>query len=158
VNFDLAFERLLGHEGAYVNDPRDPGQETNWGISKRSYPHLDIKSLTREQAKAIYREDFWDKVGDSVHPAIKYQLFDFAVNSGISRAIKELQRAVHAVDDGKWGPKSNAAARAMCHHDILMRFLAFRLRFMVRLPNWKHASGGWANRVADNLLFAAEDN
>ena len=158
MNFDTAFDRLIGHEGDYVNNPDDPGGETKWGISKRSYPHLDIKSLTRDQAKEIYRQDFWDKIGDSAHSAVKFQLFDFAVNSGIKRAIKELQRAVKVVDDGDWGPKSQDAAVAMDHNDILMRVLGFRLRFMVKLPNWKHASAGWAIRIADNLLYAADDN
>ncbi len=60
ITFDDAFTRLLGNEGGYVNDPRDPGGETNWGISKRSYPTVDIKNLTRTQAEDIYMHDFWE--------------------------------------------------------------------------------------------------
>ena len=58
-NFDRAFRFLIGEEGGYVNDPADPGGETKFGISKRAYPQLDIKSLTLDQAKAIYRRDYW---------------------------------------------------------------------------------------------------
>ena len=55
LNFEDAFDRLISHEGGYVNDPLDPGGETKFGISKRSYPTLDIAALTREDARAIYR-------------------------------------------------------------------------------------------------------
>ena len=82
--FDLAFDRLIGHEGGYVNDPDDPGGETKWGISKRSYPHLDIAALTREEAREIYLRDFWSRINaDRLPFSIAYQLLDFAINSGI---------------------------------------------------------------------------
>ena len=157
MNFDIAFDRLLGHEGAYSNDSRDPGGETNWGISKRSYPTVDIKNLTIDQAKAIYRRDFWMPLGDA-HPAIKFQVFDFAVNSGIQTAIRKLQAAVRVADDGHWGPLSTAALAAMDKNDVLMRFIAQRLRFWVLLSIWPTYSKGWANRAATDLEYAAEDN
>lgn len=157
MNFDTAFDRLIGHEGGYVNDPNDPGGETNWGISKRSYPDLNIKDLTRDEAKAIYRRDFWDVLGEA-HPAIKYQVFDFAVNSGIQTAIRKLQLSVGVADDGHWGPRSAEALKAMDLNDVLMRLNGHRLKFMTKLKNWPHHGGGWANRIAGNLLYAAEDN
>ena len=63
MNFDAAFERLIGHEGGYTAGVGDPGGETKFGISKRSYPREDIKNLTLEQAKVIYRKDFWGAAG-----------------------------------------------------------------------------------------------
>src|SRR4051812_42260066 len=102
VNFDVAFDRLINHEGNYVNNPADPGGETKFGISKRAYPNVDIKNLTRDQAKEIYRKDFWNVVGDSVDAAIRFQVFDFAVNAGIQTAIRKLQDAVNMADDGHW--------------------------------------------------------
>ena len=54
AEFKLAIPRVITNEGGYVNDPDDPGGETKYGISKRSYPALDIKNLTVEQATAIY--------------------------------------------------------------------------------------------------------
>jgi len=158
ISFNKGFDRLIKSEGGYVNDPEDPGGETNWGISKRSYPHLNIKDLTREEAKEIYRVDFWEAVGDSVHSAIKYQVFDFAVNSGISTAIRKLQSAIGVADDGHWGPRSDAVARAMDHNDILMRFIAERLDFWRKLKNWPRFGAGWVARAADQLRYAAEDN
>ena len=158
IDFDTAFERLLGNEGGYVNDPKDPGGETNWGISKRSYPEVDIKNLTQAGAKAIYLRDFWIVLGAETRPAVKFQAFDFAVNSGISTAIRKLQLAVGVADDGHWGPASRAALVAQDLNDTLMRFAAFRLKFMNKLSNWDHNSRGWTERVANDLLYAAEDN
>jgi len=157
ISFDQAFTRLLGHEGGYVNNPDDPGGETNWGISKRSYPHLDIKNLTREQAMTIYYQDFWGLLGDA-DGALKFQLFDFAVNSGVSTAIRKLQLVVGVADDGHWGPMSKAALGAMSLNDVLMLLNAERLDFMTRLKNWPDASRGWARRIVTNLRYAAKDN
>lgn len=158
ISFNRAFDRLIGHEGGYVNDPDDPGGETNWGISKRSYPHLNIKDLTREDARGIYSRDFWDVVGESIHPAIKFQVFDFAVNSGISTAIRKLQAAVGVADDGHWGPESDAKAKGMDTNDILFRFIAERLDFWRKLKGWPKYGNGWIARAATQLRYAADDN
>ena len=159
MTFDIAFTRLLGHEGQYSNDPNDPGGETNWGISKRSYPHVDIKALTREGAKVIYFRDFWVRIDAyRLDDGVAFQVFDFAVNSGIETAMRYLQRAVGVADDGHWGPVSRRAAMAMSEPDILMRLNAERLDFMTRLKNWPHAGRGWARRIAQNLRAGAIDS
>lgn len=158
LTFDQAFDRLIGHEGGYVNDPADPGGETKFGISKRSYPNIDIKNLTREQAKTIYLRDFWQPLGEDAHPAVKFQAFDFAVNSGIQTAIRKLQSVVGAADDGIFGPRSRAALAAMPVSDVLMLYLAARLEFMTKLKNWPDHGKGWANRIAGNLRYGASDN
>lgn len=157
IDFDAAFTRLLGHEGAYSNNPSDPGGETQWGISKRSYPLLDIKHLTRDQAACIYYKDFWQPLADA-QPAIKFQVFDFAVNSGIQTAIRKLQACVGVADDGHWGPISAAALAAMDVNDVLMRFVAARLRFWASLSTWPTFGKGWAVRAAGDLEYAAQDN
>ena len=159
MTFDLAFDRLMGSEGGYSNDPSDPGGETNWGISKRSYPNVDIKNLTRDGAKDIYLRDFWTRINaDEMYDGVAFQVFDFAVNSGIETAIRKLQAAVGVADDGHWGPVSRARVAAMTESDVIMRINAERLRFMTKLKNWPNASRGWARRIADNLLYGAEDS
>lgn len=159
MNFDVACDRLLGHEGGYTNGDGDPGGETNWGISKRSYPNLIIKELTRSQATDIYRRDFWNRIdADALPDGVAYQTFDFAVNSGIETAIRKLQRAVGVADDGDWGVRSGVAAARMSESDIIMRLCAERLDYMTRLRNWKTASRGWARRIAGNLRYGAEDS
>ncbi len=157
ISFEEAFTRLLGHEGGYSNDPKDPGGETNWGISKRSYPQLDIKNLTKEQASSIYYQDFWQPLRNA-DPAIKFQVFDFAVNSGVQTAIRKLQQVVGVADDGHWGPISDAALSAMDKNDVLMLFVAARLRFWASLSTWSTYSKGWALRAAVDLEYAAKDN
>lgn len=157
MNFDTAFDRLLGNEGGYSNLASDPGGETNWGISKRSYPSVDIKALTKESAKEIYLRDFWNPIGDA-DPAIKFQVFDFAVNSGIQTAIRKLQAAIGVADDGHWGPVSASKLVAMDKNDVLMRFIGQRLRFWASLTSWSSFGKGWAIRAANDLDFAALDN
>jgi lysozyme family protein len=157
ITFDQAFERLIGHEGGYVNDPKDPGGETNWGISKRSYPSVDIKALTYDGAKAIYRRDFWDPLA-AADSAIKFQVFDFAVNGGLATGLRKLQAAIGVADDGQWGAISAAALAKISINDVLLRFNAQRIRYYTSLSLWPTYGKGWANRVAGNLEFAALDN
>lgn len=157
-NFDKAFDRLLGNEGGYTAGAGDPGGETNWGISKRSYPSVDIKDLTRDGAKAIYLTDFWGRIhADDMPYSIAFQVFDFAVNSGIETAVRHLQRAVGVADDGHWGPISREAVRSKKESTIIMLFTAERLEFWTRLSNWQIAGKGWARRAATNLRFGASD-
>src|SRR3970040_1916824 len=99
MTVDDIFDRLISHEGEYNNDPNDPGGETKWGISKREYPNLIIKELTREDAKNIYYRDFYIKIGSiSQFDGVIFQLFDFAVNSGINTTIRYFQRALGVED------------------------------------------------------------
>lgn len=159
TKFDLVFDRLMGHEGGYVNDPADPGGETKFGISKRSYPNENIKDLTAERAKEIFRRDFWGPIGAERYSAgVAFQLADFAYNSGPDVAIRYLQRAVGVADDGRWGPVSQAAADAMSESDTIMRLNGERLDFMTRLKNWPDAGRGWARRIAKNLRYGADDS
>ncbi len=111
--FETAFEKTIGHEGGYVNDPADPGGETKFGISKRSYSGLDIANLTLERAKEIYKRDFWDHPGFSgIRDAeLAIKLFDLGVNFGTGRVIKFLQEATNLFEtglkvDGDLGPKT----------------------------------------------------
>jgi len=92
MSFDTLIGRLLKSEGGYVDDPADPGGETNWGISKRNHPNVDIRNLTRDGAIAIYRAEFWTPLAcDNFPPGLGFQLLDFAVNSGVSTATRKLQ-------------------------------------------------------------------
>lgn len=157
-NFDKAIDRLLGNEGGYVFNPADPGGETNWGISKRSYPNLDIKSVTKDVSKALYRRDFWDALGlDSWHPAIAEQMLDFAVNSGNSNAVRALQRAVGVNDDGHIGPVTLAAVKAQKPSYVVMNLLAERIEFMTKCSTWQTFGKGWARRIATQLKYGAQD-
>lgn len=153
TTFDQAFERLIGHEGGYVNHPSDPGGETNFGISKRSYPGEDIRGMTLARAKEIYRRDFWGPAGcDAVPDGVRFDLFDMAVNSGVRQAVKTLQRAVRETEDGAIGPRTLQAVQSMPAERLRARFNGVRLAFMAGLSNWPAFGRGWAMRIADNLL------
>jgi lysozyme family protein len=158
MNYDLAFDRIMGHEGGYVNNPADPGGETKWGISKRAYPHLNISALTREDAKGIYYRDYWLRIGSVLTPAMMFQTFDASINHGVVNAIRFLQRAIGVADDGHWGPISNAAFYAMDPNDVILLFLAERGEFMAKLTTFDQFGRGWVRRIFKNLRYGAEDN
>lgn len=152
-------DRVLSHEGGYVNDPNDPGGETKWGISKRSYPHLNIKDLTRQDAIAIYQSDFWQRVqGDKLPVPFVFQALDAAVNHGIGNAVRWIQRAAGVADDGVIGPVTLAAVARQEPADLVLNFNAERLEFYAKLQTFDHFGRGWTRRVAKNLRYAAQDN
>ena len=147
--FDKAFDKLIGHEGGYVNNPADPGGETRYGISKASYPNVDIKGLTLEGAKAIYQRDYWAKIGgDALPPVVAYVAFDAAVNNGAGRAAKWLQAALGVAQDGAIGPATLAAAHAKDPVALATEFTAQRLWFMTKLNTWPTFGLGWSRRLS----------
>ena len=156
MNFDEAFHHLLGHEGGYVNHPDDPGGETNWGVTKvvarqHGYEGL-IKDMPVEVAKAVYRKSYWDAVqADNLPPAIRYAVFDAAVNSGVGTSVRWLQQSVGATPDGVLGPKTLAALNEVNPDGLLRRMLARRLRAMTDMKGWPSFSAGWTRRVATLL-------
>lgn len=151
--FDLAFEDVIGHEGGYVNHPQDPGGETKFGITKRTYPKENIRALTLDRAKAIYKRDFWDKVrGDELHPVLAFNVFDGAVNSGVSQSVRWLQRAAEVADDGEIGPITLGAVLKANPEALVARYNGHRLRFMTDLSRWPTFGKGWARRIAANLM------
>lgn len=160
MNFDTAFTTLVDpqHEGGYVNDPADPGGETKYGLSKHSYPGEDIANLTLERAKLIYARDYWGPAGcDAVPDALKFELFDFAVNTSApghcTTAIKALQRAAQVPDDGALGPHTLMAAQSMAADRLFRRFAAQVIRHYTGLDPALRARffAGWMNRLAANL-------
>lgn len=163
-NFDRAFKYTVGHEGGYGNDRRDRGNwstgiigqgqllGTKYGISGMSYPHLDIKNLTLDQAKEIYRRDFWRAVkGDDLPPGLDLVVWDAAVNSGAGRAIRWLQTAIGGVRvDGLLGPDTLEALEARWAEnweDVLEDTINLRWIFMQGLGTFPIYRNGWRNRI-----------
>lgn len=153
--WDIAIARVLRAEGGYVNDARDAGGETRFGISHAAHPTLDIARLTIEQATAIYKRDFWDgpRIG-TLPDRVAVAVFDAAVNSGVKTAIKWLQQALAVTDDGVIGEKTLSAARAVDPATVVMRFEGARLKALSSLKTWPAFGRGWARRIADNLMEA----
>ncbi len=150
--FDRAFEKVLEFEGSYVNHAADPGGETKYGISKRSYPTLDIKNLTVAQAKAIYKKDFWDAMRcDELPPVLAETVFDAAVNSGRRAATIWLQKCMGVKADGIMGPLTIEAAHRHNPYRVAMRFYGERLALLTDLKHWSTFGRGWAKRIAAGL-------
>jgi lysozyme family protein len=146
--FAAAFEALIGHEGGYVNHPQDPGGETKYGISKRSYPDLDIAALTLEGAREIYQRDFWAPLAcDQLPSPVALVLFDTAVNSGVGTAAKILQQILGVKSDGAIGPVTVAAALKRGAVDLAGEIIARRLYLMTGLPTWGVFGMGWTRRL-----------
>jgi lysozyme family protein len=158
ADFRPAFEFMIQHEGGYVNDPADPGGETKWGISKRSYKDLDIAGLTQEDAAQIYLRDYWQPYpyGMLVSQVVANKVFDLAVNMGYHQAHCILQRAVNdcggrVVVDGGLGPLTMAAVNAADPNILLEQIREFARRYYYELvakrPSSKKFLNGWIRRA-----------
>lgn len=147
VTMQKALYLILEHEGGYVNDPNDPGGETNYGISKRAYPDLDIKNLTKEQAKAIYTKDYYLKSRCEQLPVgLDVSVFDMSVNAGVKTACKLLQKLVCVPADGIIGPQTLKAVREY-DGEIVTAYAKARINYYRKLDGWKHYASAWAFRT-----------
>lgn len=162
TNFDASLQRLLVHEGGYVNHPSDPGGETNMGVTKRTYdayrrgldlPVRSVKMISMAEVGDIYRKQYWDKVdGDFLPVGLDYVMLDGAANSGPSQAIKWLQRALgdkyKGQVDGMMGQMTHDGINLYRNIDrLIAAILERRLAFMQSLKTWKTFGKGWSARV-----------
>lgn len=156
-NFDLSLKEVLKHEGGFVNHPSDPGGATNKGITiavfrkwvNRDGTVDDLKRITDSQVSAIYRKHYWNAVkADDLPSGIDYAVFDFAVNSGPSRAAKYLQAVLGVAQDGKIGPVTIKAAQEADPKVIINALCDRRLAFLKELKTWPTFGKGWSSRVS----------
>lgn len=162
MNFDQAFDRLIGNEGGYSFNVADPGGETMWGVTARvaranGYTG-DMKVLPRDTAKAIYATRYWDAICAGALPTLlRFEVFDAAVNSGAQQAVRWLQQAVGIKDDGIIGPMTLAAVHGADPLRLALAFNGERLELMSSLPTWGNFGRGWARRIAGNLKALAAE-
>ena len=167
MTFDECFAHVLKSEGGYVNDPADRGGETNMGVTigawgaylGRAIQPGEMKALTQETVKPFYKAMYWDKVGgDKLPPSVAYAVFDFAVNAGVSRAAKFLQRAVGAVDDGVVGSGTLGMVAKADPAKLLQNFASQKIAFYTDLaqrnPSQQKFLKGWLARVNEVSKFA----
>ncbi len=154
-HFEEALRRTLNNEGGVVDDPHDPGGLTKYGISKRAYPRLDIANLSLVDARDIYWRDYWKRAGcqQLQNLEVACKVFDLAVNVGVLRAVKMLQRALCRFgadlrEDGKLGPKTAAAANGHPHPAAMLMALRIEAgRYYIELGRPRYLAG-WLNRLA----------
>lgn len=158
--------QVIAHEtggdksGAYTNDPHDSGGETKWGISKRAYPHLNIKALTFNDAIAIYYKDYYPAIDTIENDLIAFKVFDMAVLNGRIKAVKLFQRAIRALGgtikvDGYLGPITAVAANLVDSRALYVEYVNIienRLKWLCRLkPTNKKYLKGWTTRLHFNF-------
>lgn len=168
--FEDCVALVLAHEGGFVDDPRDPGGATNYGISLRyartqgslldmdgdgDVDKADIVLVTPEKAKMVYRNWFWRDVRAEELPAgVDMVMFDYAVNSGAGRAIKSLQKHLGIQVDGVLGPATMAAIKAATPESVILGVTRERIKFLSSLRTWETYKNGWSRRVNETCEAA----
>lgn len=164
-NFNKSFDLVLGHEGGFSDDPRDKGNWlpdgrkgcTNLGVTQTTWEMFvgrksdatEMKALTREKVRPLYKKLFWDKCRcDDLSDGVDYLVYDFAVNAGPGASAKILQRAVGTTQDGQIGNMTVAAAQRFDAEDLVKRFSQSKRDFYISLNNPVYQQG-WLNRVRD---------
>lgn len=157
-NFRRALSLILKHEGTWSDHPKDPGGATMKGVTLASFrkyvkpngTKTDLRNITDDQLATVYRRHYWDAVSGAELPdGVDYAVFDFAVNSGPSRAAKYLQKVVGTPQDGKIGPATLKAVRAKMHATVIHDLCDDRMAFLKRLGTWPTFGKGWTRRVTD---------
>ncbi len=155
-NFEVSLALLLDDEGGFSNHPMDPGGMTNLGVTKRAWEawkkrpvtEEEMQELTPEKVAPFYKEMYWDLARcDDLPDGVDYCVFDLAVNSGVSRAVKTLQECLGVVADGKIGPKTLAAMAAADPKKLTEGIIEKRLLFLQSLVAWGTFGRGWGKRV-----------
>jgi lysozyme family protein len=162
-NWIKCLETILHHEGGYVNHPKDPGGETNLGVTKRVYEDFggtkDMKDLTREDVEPIYKKNYWDRVkGDHLPAGLDLCVFDFGVNAGTGRAAKFLQKMIGTTPDGGIGPmtlkslESYVATNGI--ENTIKRYQAGRQAYYESLSTFATFGRGWTRRNQETTKLA----
>jgi|TARA_S200002703_G_scaffold59808_2_gene51814 lysozyme family protein len=167
-NFDECLKLILHHEGGYVNHPKDPGGETNMGVTKRVYEkwcmendlqQKDMKDLEFNDVAPIYKENYWDRVkADQLPAGLDLCVFDWAVNSGTGRAAKKLQGMIGTTVDGGIGPNTLKALNAYVQIEGLESTIAtytdIRQNFYESLSTFDTFGKGWTRRNQETEMEA----
>ena len=162
-NYEKCLQAILHHEGGYVNHPKDPGGETNLGVTKRVYQEWggskDMKDLLVEDVAPIYKKNYWHKVkGDSLPNGLDLCIFDFGVNAGPGRAAKYLQTQIGTMADGGIGPNTLAKLdeylKSVSIQDAVKEYQNTRLDYYKQLSTFETFGRGWTRRVEETTQMA----
>lgn len=154
--FDACLDHVLAAEGGFVNNPADPGGATNFGITRRTLSdfrdaevsEIDVRALTRAEAREIYRARFWIPMRCAELPAwVDLMVFDFGVNGGPGRSLRLLQGSIGVKADGSIGPITLAAARACRAPELIGRLAEGRMAYYRGLDGFQTFGRGWTRRV-----------
>ena len=164
-NYDKCLKTILHHEGGYVNHPKDPGGETNLGVTKRVYQEhggtKDMKDLLVEDVAPIYKKGYWDRMkGDDLPGGLDLCVFDFGVNAGPGRAAKFLQSMIGTTVDGGIGPNTLAKVdeyiRENGEHESVKKYQEMRQKYYEQLSTFDTFGKGWTRRVEETTKLALD--
>ena len=163
ANYNKCLETILHHEGGYVNHPKDPGGETNLGVTKRVYEEWGgdkaMKDLFVEDVAPIYKKNYWDKLkGDNLPDGLDLCVFDFGVNAGPGRSAKYLQKMIGTVADGGIGPNTlKKVDEYVDKHGLvntIVNFQSARQSYYEQLSTFETFGRGWTRRVDETTKLA----
>jgi lysozyme family protein len=164
-NWDKSFDFVIVNEGGFVNNPKDPGGPTNWGCTQKVWESFvghpvtvdDMKALTKEDVKPLYKKNYWDALhGDALPSGLDYCLFDCAINSGVGRSARFVQELVGVFADGAIGNNTVAAISQMNPTTLINEFCDKRQAFLESLPTFATFGKGWTKRVSDVRIKSLE--
>ena len=164
-NYEHCLEMILHHEGGYVNHPKDPGGETNLGVTKRVYEEWggekDMVDLLVEDVAPIYQKNYWDRCKcDDLPSGLDLCVFDFAVNAGPSRSAKFLQRLIGTTVDGGIGPNTLKAVDNYVEEvgleTAIEDYQSARQEYYEALDTFDTFGRGWTRRVEETTSSALE--
>ena len=164
-NWTASLAKVLESEGGFVNHKRDPGGVTNLGITKRVYEQWvqrqvsvqEMRDLTVMQAAPIYEHEYWNRIkGDELPDGVDLLMFDFAVNAGVSRAVRTAQRVVGVKADGVIGPITLKAINNYDPQDFIKEYTDRKLSFYRRLKHYDTFGRGWERRSQKTQIAALE--
>lgn len=170
MNYQDAINKVLLHEGGFVNNPNDRGGPTNFGITQKVYEAFkgrkvsveEIRNMPKADAVAIYKKNYWDQVGgDKIKfYSVAFAIFDQSVNRGVSAAVKQAQRILGVQADGKAGTGTLAMINAASELDFLNKYLAASenaYRSIAQNPGQDGFLKGWLNRLSSLSKYTAEN-
>ena len=155
MKFSQAIGIVLKHEGydKITNDKDDLGGLTKYGISIRAFPDVDVKNLSEDEAKEIYKKHFWDaSKTERLKEELRLDYFDMCVNMGQGNAVKVLQKAINNFPgkkisvDGRIGRMTIEASNRIS----VNRLRSFRVLYYAKLveknPTLEKFWYGWYKR------------
>ncbi len=164
-NWNKSFDLVIVNEGGYVDNKLDPGGATNWGCTQAVWEGYighkvsvdDMKALTKEDVKPLYKKRYWDAIhGDAIPSGLDYCLFDCAINSGVNRSAKIIQEIVGVFADGAIGNNTVSAITQLNPVTAINEFCDKRQAFLESLKTFPVFGKGWSKRVSEVRIRSLE--
>lgn len=160
-NYPIISKWREAYEGGFVDHPEDPGGATNYGVTQRVYDNFrdshgverrSVRYITDTEVDEIYRQQYWNPIlGDQLPSGVDLAVHDYAVNSGVPKAVKDLQRILGVTVDGHLGIITLAESKKRDPKQLITQLCQARMAFLKRLKHWKHFGRGWTRRVMGDV-------